>query len=42
MHTPGRMPTAALPTQRQLRLGSGLVMFLYVATHFIDHALGLV
>lgn len=42
MHTPGRMPTSALPSQRHLRLGSGLVMFLYVATHFIDHALGLV
>ncbi len=29
-------------SERQLRLGSGLVMFAYVAVHFVDHALGLV
>lgn len=28
--------------RRELRLGSGLVMFAYVAIHFVDHALGLV
>ena len=27
---------------RKLRLGSGIVMFLYVVTHFINHSLGLV
>ncbi len=27
---------------RQLRLGSGIVMFLYVVTHFVNHSLGLV
>lgn len=32
----------ALPSERQLRLASGLVMFAYVAVHFVDHALGLV
>lgn len=29
-------------TRRELRLATGLVMFSYVAIHFIDHALGLV
>jgi adenylate cyclase len=28
-------------TRRELRLGSGLVMFSYVVVHFVDHALGL-
>ena len=27
---------------RRLRLASGLVMFAYVTTHFINHSLGLV
>jgi len=27
---------------KQLRLGSGLVLFVYVATHFLNHALGLI
>jgi adenylate cyclase len=27
---------------RQLRLGAGLVLFTYVLTHFLNHALGLV
>ena len=27
---------------RRLRLGSGIVMFLYVVTHFVNHSLGLV
>jgi len=27
---------------RRLRLGSGIVMFLYVTTHFVNHSLGLV
>jgi adenylate cyclase len=27
---------------RRLRLGSGLVMFAYVATHFLNHSLGLI
>lgn len=31
-----------LLSRRHLRLGSGLVMFVYVATHFVDHALGLI
>jgi adenylate cyclase len=29
-------------TTRQLRLASGLVLFAYLATHFLNHALGLV
>ncbi|MFO1314690.1 MAG: 2Fe-2S iron-sulfur cluster-binding protein [Burkholderiales bacterium] len=33
--------TARLPTFRDLRLGSGLVLFVYVATHLANHALGL-
>jgi len=33
--------TAIHFTRRELRLSSGLVMFTYVAVHFIDHALGL-
>ncbi len=31
-----------MPSERQLRLASGLVMFAYVAVHFTGHALGLV
>ncbi|MFO1271689.1 MAG: 2Fe-2S iron-sulfur cluster-binding protein [Rubrivivax sp.] len=31
-----------MPSERQLRLASGLVMFAYLAVHFVDHALGLV
>lgn len=27
---------------KQLRLGSGLVLFVYIATHFLNHALGLI
>ena len=36
--------TMSLPrvTRRDLRLGSGLVLFAYVAIHFVDHALGLI
>lgn len=33
--------TARLPTFRDLRLASGLVLFVYVATHLANHALGL-
>src|SRR6266581_8493299 len=40
------MPLLALPayrvTRRDLRLGSGLVLFAYVTAHFTNHALGLV
>ncbi len=31
-----------MPSERQLRLASGLVMFAYVTVHFVGHALGLV
>jgi len=31
----------ALPTRRDLRLGSGLILFVYVASHLANHALGL-
>lgn len=34
--------TAYRVTRRDLRLASGLVLFLYVAVHLTDHALGLV
>jgi adenylate cyclase len=30
------------PTRRDLRLGSGLVLFAYVTGHFVNHALGLI
>lgn len=30
-----------LPTRRDLRLGSGLILFVYVASHLANHALGL-
>ena len=30
------------PTTRRLRLVSGFVLFAYVSTHFINHALGLI
>ena len=40
------MPSLFLPayrvTRRDLRLGSGLVLFGYVTAHFINHAIGLV
>src|SRR5260221_7317547 len=29
-------------TRQHLRLGSGLVLFVYVAAHFTNHALGLI
>lgn len=29
------------PTRRDLRLGSGLVLFVYIALHLVNHALGL-
>jgi adenylate cyclase len=29
-------------TRRDLRLGSGLILFAYVAAHFVNHALGLI
>src|SRR5689334_14428658 len=32
----------ARPTKRRLRLASGLVLFVYITTHFVNHALGLV
>lgn len=34
--------TFRLPTRRDLRLGSGLVLFVYVASHLANHALGLI
>ena len=34
------LPWLARPTLRQLRLGSGLVLFAYVLTHLLVHALG--
>ncbi len=34
--------TLTLPTRRDFRLGSGLVLFTYVASHLANHALGLV
>jgi adenylate cyclase len=41
---PGRYggATGYRPTQRDLRLASGLVLFAYVTGHFVNHALGLV
>ena len=40
------MPLLFLPaypiTRRNLRLGSGLVLFAYIAAHLANHALGLV
>jgi len=40
------MPSLLLPayrvTRRDLRLGSGLVLFGYVTAHFVNHTLGLV
>jgi adenylate cyclase len=38
-------PTGAFvrrPTQRDIRLASGLVLFVYVTSHLVNHALGLV
>ena len=38
-------PTVALarrPTQRDIRLASGLVLFVYVTSHLVNHALGLI
>lgn len=35
-----RLRWSAQPTLRQLRLGSGLVLFAYVLTHLLCHALG--
>jgi adenylate cyclase len=38
-------PTGALarrPTQRDIRLASGLVLFVYVTSHLVNHALGLI
>lgn len=37
-----RKPALDRLTRRHLRLSSGLVMFAYIAVHFVDHALGLV
>ena len=37
-----RTPTLPMPTSRALRLGSGLVLWVYVASHLFNHALGLV
>ena len=37
---PFRLRRPARPTLRQLRLGSGLVLFAYVLTHLLVHALG--
>jgi adenylate cyclase len=34
--------TLPMPTRRGLRLGSGLVLFTYIAAHLANHALGLV
>ncbi|MFO1323954.1 MAG: 2Fe-2S iron-sulfur cluster-binding protein [Burkholderiales bacterium] len=34
--------TSILPTRRDLRLASGLVLFTYIALHLANHALGLV
>ena len=37
--------TAALarrPTPRDIRLASGLVLFVYVTSHLVNHALGLI
>ena len=34
--------TVSYPTRRDLRLGSGLVLFVYVALHLANHAIGLV
>ena len=37
-----RVMSIPLPTRRGLRLGSGLVLFTYIAAHLANHALGLV
>ena len=37
-----RTMSIPLPTRRDLRLGSGLVLFAYIAAHLANHALGLV
>ena len=46
MQPPSEMPMQFLPayrmTRRDLRLGSGLVLFAYVTAHLANHALGLV
>jgi adenylate cyclase len=39
---PAQAWTPALPSLRKLRLVSGVVLFVYVAAHLINHALGLV
>src|SRR5471030_423777 len=39
---PAQVWTPALPSLRKLRLVSGVVLFVYVAAHLINHALGLV
>ncbi len=36
------MPVAAAPLIRRLRLAAGLTLFAYVASHLLNHALGLV
>lgn len=33
-------PALALPSPQQLRLAAGLVLFVFVVTHFLNHALG--
>gem|GEM_PF-4099355 len=33
---------ARRPTQRDIRLASGLVLFVYVTLHLVNHALGLI
>ena len=42
MTRPGPGPTIASARLRQIRLGAGLVLFTYVATHLLNHALGLI
>ena len=37
-----RVMSIPMPTRRGLRLGSGLVLFTYIAAHLANHALGLV
>jgi adenylate cyclase len=37
-----RLATALLVSRRDLRLASGLTLFVYVATHLLNHALGLI
>jgi adenylate cyclase len=40
--TDQRPALASAPWLRQIRLGAGLVLFTYVATHLLNHALGLI